>query len=254
MVISSVNSSQSMMNLQMQMLRMATGRKINSAADDAAGLAISEKLLSQSNGYSVANRNAQDAQGLTNVADGGLTGIEDNLQRMRELSIQASNGTYSDEDKALIQKEIVQLKSSITDQVKGTQFNTIKLLDNTSDINLATNPSGTGTSMKMVDTSLETLGIADFDVTKNFSINNIDNAIAKVSTARADFGATSNRLDHVISSNDITNHNLIASMSRITDTNYGQAITDYNTQNALNQYSYMAMQANMQQNSLLMKA
>lgn len=253
MVISNVNSSQSMRNLQMQMIKMATGRRINSAADDAAGLAISQKLLSQSNGYSVANRNAEDGQSVANVADGGLDGIQDSLQRMRELSVQASNGTYSDEDKALIQKEIVQLKSTITDQVKGTQFNTIKLLDNTSEINLATNPSGTGTSMKMVDTSLETLGIADFDVTKNFSINSIDNAISKVSSARADFGATSNRLDHAISSNDITNHNLIASMSRITDTNYGQAVTDYNTQNALNQYSYMAMQANIQQNSLLMK-
>lgn len=253
MVISNVNNSQSMRNLQMQIIKMATGRRINSAADDAAGLAISEKLLSQSNGYSVANRNAEDGQSVANVADGGLDGIQDSLQRMRELSVQASNGTYSDEDKALIQKEIVQLKSTITDQVKGTQFNTIKLLDNTSEINLATNPSGTGTSMKMVDTSLETLGIADFDVTKNFSINSIDKAIAKVSSARADFGATSNRLDHVISSNDITNHNLIASMSRIVDTNYGQAVTDYNTQNALNQYSYMAIQANMQQNSLSMK-
>lgn len=253
MVISNVNSSQSMRNLQMQMLKMATGKRINSAADDAAGLAIAQKLLSQSNGYSVANRNAEDGQSLTKVADGGLSGIEDNLQRIRELSIQSSNGTYSDEDKALIQTEIDQLKSSIADQVKGTQFNTIKLLDNTSNINLAINPSGTGTSMKMVDTSLETLGIADFDVTKNFSINSIDNAISKVTNARADFGATSNRLDSITRGNDITNHNLIASMSRITDTNYGQAVTDYNTQSALNQYSYMAMQANMQQNSLSMK-
>lgn len=252
-MISNVNNSQTMRNLQMDMLRMSTARRINSAADDAAGLSISEKLLSQSNGYSVASRNSQDGKSVTNVADGGLSGIEDSLQRMRELSIQASNGTYSDEDKAAMQDEIQQIKASITDQVKGTEFNTIKLLDNTSNINLATNPSGTGTSMKMVDTSLETLGIADFDVTKNFSINSIDNAISKVSNARSNFGATSNRLDSVISSNDITNHNLMASMSRITDTNYGQAFTDYNTQNALNQYSYMAMQANIQQNSLLMK-
>lgn len=252
-MISNVNNSQVMRNLQMEMLRMSTARRINSAADDAAGLSISEKMLSQSNGYSVASRNAEDAQSAAKVADGGLNGIQDNLQRIRELSVQASNGTYSDEDKALIQNEIEQLKSGITDQVKGTQFNTIKLLDNTSNINLATNPSGTGLSMKMVDTSLETLGIADFDVTKNFSINSIDNAISKVSSARSNFGATSNRLDHVVRNNDITNHNLIASMSKITDTNYGQAVTDYNTQNALNQYSYMAMQANMQQNALSMK-
>ena len=250
MMISSMNNNQSMKNLQMEMLRMSTARKINSASDNPAGLSISENLLSQSNGYSAANRNAQDAQSASNVAEGGLSGIDDSLQRIRELSVQASNGTYSDDDKASIQDEIEQLKYSIKDQVKGTEFNTIKMLDNTSDINLATNPSGTGMSMKMVDTSLETLGIADFDVTKNFSIDSIDNAISKVTNSRTNFGVTNNRLDSVISSNEITNHNLIASMSKITDTDFGKVATDYNTQSALNQYSYMAMQANMQQNAL----
>ncbi len=251
MVTSNVNNYNGMQNLQMEMLRMATARRINSAADNAAGLAISEELQSQSNGYTAANQNALDGQSASNVAEGGLSGIEDNLQRIRELSVQASNGTYSDDDKASIQSEIEQLKSSITDQVKGTEFNTIKLLDNTSDINLATNPSGTGMPMKMVDSSLETLGIADFDVTKNFDIGSIGKAIEKVSNARANFGATSNRLDSVVSGNDITNLNLMTSMSRITDTDYGQAAADYNTQRALNQYSYMASQANMQQYSLL---
>ena len=251
MVISNVNSNQSTKDLQMQMIKMSTARKVNSAADDAAGLSISEKLLSQSNGYSVANRNAEDAQSASNVADGGLSGIQDNLQRIRELSVQASNGIYSDEDKASIQKEVDQLKSSITDQVKGTEFNTIKVLDNNSDMNLAINPSGTGMSMKMVDTSLETLGIADFDVTKNFSLKSIDDAISKVSSSRSDFGATSNRLDSVMNSNDITNHNLVASMSKITDTDYGKTTIDYSIKNALSQYSFMANQANMQQNAVL---
>ena len=249
-MISNVNNYNGMKNLQMEMLRMSTARRINSAADDAAGLSISEKMLSQSNGYSVATRNVEDTQSLSNVAEGGLSGINDSLQRMRELSVQASNGTYSDEDKASIQKEIEQLKYSITDQVKGTEFNTIKLLDNTSDINLATNPSGTGMSMKMVDTSLENLGIADFDVTKNFNIKSIDDAISKVTKGRSNLGATSNRLDSVTNSNDITNLNLIAARSRITDTDFGKSITSYNTQNAINQYSYMAMQANMQQYSI----
>lgn len=249
-MISNVNNYNGMKNLQMEMLRMSTARRINSAADDAAGLSISEKMLSQSNGYSVGSRNAKDAQSLSNVADGGLSGINDNLQRMRELSVQASNGTYSDEDKASIQKEIEQLKSSITDQVKGTEFNTIKLLDNTSNINLATNPSGTGMSMQMVDTSLENLGIADFDVTKNFSIKSIDDAISKVTKGRSNLGATSNRLDSVTNSNDITNLNLIAARSRIIDTDFGKSITSYNTQNVLNQYNYMAMQANIQQYSI----
>ena len=250
MMISSMNNNQSMKNLQMEMLKVSTARKINSAADNPAGLSISENLLSQSNGYSVANRNAQDAKSATNVAEGGLSAIEDNLQRIRELAVQASNGTYSDDDKVSIQDEIEQLKYSIKDQVRGTEFNTIKMLDHTSEINLATNPSGTGMSMKMVDTSLESLGIADFDVTKKFSIDSIDNAIFKVQSSRTNFGVTNNKLDSVISSNDITNHNLIASMSKITDTDFGQAATDYNTQSALNQYNYMVIQANMQQNAL----
>ncbi|BCZ47114.1 flagellin [Clostridium gelidum] len=250
MVISNINNNQSTKNLQMEMLKISTAKKINSAADDAAGLSISEKLLSQSNGYSAANRNAQDAQSASKVAEGGLSGIDDNLQRIRELAVQSANGTYSDDDKASMQDEIEQLKYSIKDQAKGTEFNTIKMLDNTSDINLATNPSGTGMSMKMVDTSLETLGIADFDVTKNFNINSIDDAISKVTNSRTNFGTTSNRLDSVVSSNDITNHNLIASMSQITDTDFGKTSSDYSTQSALNQYSYMAMQANMQQNAV----
>ena len=249
MAVSSINNDQSTRNLQMEMIKLSTAKKINSAADDAAGLSISQKLLSQSNGYSQGTENAQDGQSASNVAEGGLSGINDSLQRMRELSVQASNGIYSDEDKAQMQKEVDQLKASITDKVRGTEFNTIKMLDNTSDINLATNPSGTGMSMKMVDTSLETLGISDFDVTKNFSIDSIDKAISKVTDARANFGATSNRLDSVTSSNDITNHNLIASMSRMTDTDYGQTTSDYSTTNALNQ-SYVAMQANMQQSAL----
>lgn len=254
MMISNVNNYQQMRNLQMEMLRMSTARKINSAADDAAGLSISEKLLAQSNGYSTANENALDGQSASNVAEGGLSGVEDNLQRIKELAVQASNGTYSDEDKASIQDEIEQLKYSITDQAKGTEFNTIKLLDNTSNINLATNPSGTGMSMPMVDTSLETLGIADFDVTKNFKIDAIDNAIEKVNNARGNFGAVSNRIDSIVSSNDITNHNLIASMSRMTDTDYGKEASDYSIKTALNQYSYMAMQGNMQQYAVLAQA
>lgn len=251
MVISSMNNNQSMQKLQMEMIKMATGKKINSAADDAAGLSISEKLLSQSDGYSQANENAGDAQNASNVAEGGLSGVEDSLQRIRKLAVQASSGTYSDDDKAMMQDEVEQLKSSIKDQVDGTEFNGTNLLNNNSNINLAINNSGTGASMQTSDNSLEALGIADFDVTKNYNINTIDKAISKVTNARTNFGTTSNMLDRVMDSNDIANHNITASMSRMTDTDFGKAASDYNTQNALNQYSYMAMQANMQQNSLL---
>lgn len=220
---------------------LSTGYKINSASDDAAGLAISEKMLSQINGYDRGTQNAEDGQSMINTAEGGLSGINESLQRIRELAVQASNGIYSQDERAMMQQEVEQLKMSITDQSKGTQFNTKKLLDgsNTS-INLATNPQGTGMTMQMVDVTLEKLGIADFDLTKDFDINDIDSAINKVSSARSNLGATSNRLDYTINYNLNANENLTAARSRIIDTDFVKEITDFKTKQILEQYSYFA--------------
>ncbi len=232
---------------------LSSGYKINSAADDAAGLAISEKLITQINGYKQATENAQDGQNMINVAEGGLTGIEKSLQRIRELSVQASNGIYTKDDKFYIQMEIDQLKNTITDMAKNTEFNTMKLLDGSmSNVHLATNPQGTGIDMQLVSSTLEELGIADFDVTGDFSISSIDKALAKVSSARANLGAKSNRLNYTIDSNINTQINLIDANSSLKDTNYAQEITNLKIQQALQEYSFFAQKQKIQAQSGLL--
>ena len=238
--MSNVNSFKSMQELQKKFMQLSAGQKINSAADDAAGSALSEKMKSLSNGYSAQSNNDRDAIGMYNVADGALSSINDDLNRLSEIGVKAGNGIYSDDDRALMQKEVDQIKESIGSQIKDTEFNNIKVLNNTSSNGLIT-----------VDTSLEKLGIDDFDVTKDFSLDSIQGAISKVSDARANLGAGSNTLEYKIDATDIDNHNTIAAMSRIADTDYGDASMNFSIQNVLNQYSFMAMQSNMDQYAML---
>ena len=233
---------------------LVSGKRINSAADDAAGLAISEKLLTQTNGYSVGTNNAADGINLMNVADGALSTMQDSLQRIRELAVQAGNGIYSASDKELIQMEIDGLKQSIQDAAKGTEFNTMKLLDGSmADISLATNPSGGGLKIQMANSTLESLGIADFSVTGKFSLDDIDSAITTVSKARSKLGAKTNALGHTINYNDNAGLNLMAANSRIRDTEYGSAIINRNRDNILSQYRMFAMKAQMNQNAGVLK-
>lgn len=240
MSISSIgNTNQN--NISAIMQKLISGNKINSAADNAAGLAISEKILSQTNGYDVGTRNAQDGKNMINVAEGGLSGISDSLGRIRELALQSKNGIYSNEDKANIQAEVQQLKETISDQAKGTQFNNIKLLDGSkANIDLATNPQANGMSIQTVNGTLDSLGIADLDVTGDFSLDTIDNAIDKVSSARAILGAGSNRLEHTININTNTNINLTNAYSRIKDTDYAEQTSRLKTEQVLEQYKYFA--------------
>ena len=233
---------------------LVSGKRINSAADDAAGLAISEKLLAQTNGYSVGTNNAADGINLMNVADGALSTMQDSLQRIRELAVQAGNGIYSVSDKEMIQMEIDGLKASIQDAAKGTEFNAMKLLDGSmADISLATNPSGGGLSIQMDNSTLESLGIADFSVTGKFSLDDIDNAIKAVSKARSRMGAKTNALNHTINYNENAGLNLMAANSRIRDTEYGSAIINRNRDQILSQYRMFAMKAQMNQHAGVLK-
>ena len=233
---------------------LASGRRINSAADDAAGLAISEKLLAQTNGYNVGTNNAADGVNLLNVADGALSGMQDSLQRIRELAVQASNGIYTSSEKEMIQMEIDGLKASIQDAAKGTNFNTMKLLDGSmASMDLATNPSGGGLSIQMESSTLESLGIADFSVMGKFSLEDIDSAIQTVSKARSRMGAKTNVLEHTMNYNENAALNLTAANSRIRDTDYGLALTNRNRDNILSQYRMFAMKAQMNQNAGVLK-
>lgn len=234
--------------------QLASGKRINSAADDAAGLAISEKLLTQTNGYTVGTNNAADGVNLLNVADGALSGIQDSLQRMRELAVQAGNGIYTAADKEMLQMEIDGLKQSIQDAAKGTEFNTMKLLDGSmANLNLATNPSGGGPEIRMANSTLESLGIADFNVTGKFSLEDIDSAIETVSKARSRLGAKTNALGHTIRYNENANLNLTAANSRIRDTDYGEAMINKNREDILSQYRIFAMKAQMNNDAGVLK-
>ena len=233
---------------------LVSGKRINSAADDAAGLAISEKLLAQTNGYAVGTNNAADGINLLNVADGSLSTMQDSLQRIRELAVQAGNGIYSDSDKELIQMEIDGLKASVQDAAKNTNFNTMKLLDGSmADLSLATNPSGGGLSIQMDSSMLESLGIADFSVMGDFSLDDIDNAIKAVSKARSRMGAKTNVLNHTINYNENAGLNLMAANSRIRDTDYGTAMINKTRDDILSQYRIFAMKAQMNNHAGVLK-
>ena len=223
---------------------LSSGYRINSAADDAAGLAISEDMLSEKNGYHVGTDNAADGRNLLNVADGALSGMQDSLQRIRELALQATNGIYGSSEKQAIQSEIDQLKETIQATAKGTSFNSLKLLDGSlADIQLATNPEGGGMEIQLANATLEALGIADFDVTGSYNITDIDNAIEKISSARSSFGAQTNALEHTMNFNQIASIDMASSRSRIKDTDYGEEIIKKKRDEAMEQYRMFAINA-----------
>jgi flagellin len=243
MVISSVNNQ-----LNTNYEKLSSMKRINRAADDAAGLAIAQGLQSQSNGYDVASRNAADTKGMLNVADGALGSISDSLQRIRELSLQASNATYSDDDKASIQDEINALKSNISDVASNTEYNTKKLLDGSvTNVNTALSPNGKGMSIPLADSTLDTLGIADYDVTGDFDISSIDNAIKMVNGARSSTGASSNALDHSISNSNYTSQNLTSARSNIEDLDVAKYISELQKNQILDEYRMFVQSAKTEQ-------
>lgn len=218
--------------------QLSTGKKINSAADNAAGLAIAEKLLRQKNGYDVGTRNAGTASDMLKVSDGALSSITDSLQRIHELGLQASNtAIYGDDELSSIQQEIDQLKDQISSVASNTQFNGKNLLDGSAGgLHVASGPDGSGSTLNMPNAALEALGIADFDVTKDFDLSVIEDAINKVSDSRSSLGAQSNALDHVMNFNQYASQQAAASNSRIEDLDYGSAVSDLKKQQILDAY------------------
>lgn len=163
------------------------------------------------------------------------------MQRIRELSIQASNGLYSSSDRSAIQAEIDQLKESIGGITAQTKFNEMNVLDGSmGSSHVASNADGSGMNIDMPQFSLEALGIANYDVTSgNFDVADIDKALEKVSSKRSYLGAAYNGLDHNISYNKYAAYNMTAAQSRIEDTNYAQGSTELKKQQVLNTYSIM---------------
>jgi flagellin len=231
------------------MEKLSSGYRINRGADDAAGLAISEKLRGQIGGLRQASRNASDAVSLVQTAEGALNEVHSMLQRVRELAVQYKNGTLSGDDRLAIQSEVNQLKEEITRIETDTEFNGIKLLDGSSpsisfQVGAADSQQiavATITLADAVDTDVFTLS-ADATVT---DLQQIDDAINNVSAARATFGSVQNRLDHTISNLSSYTENLTASESRIRDADMAAEMVQFTKLQILQQAgTSMLAQAN----------
>ena len=241
-------------NLHNIFSKLSSGKRINKAADDAAGLAIAQKLLLSETGLNVGAQNARDGIGALNVADGAMGGIMDYLQRINELSIRSMNGLNSDSDKQAIQSEINGMLQGIQSLAENTSLNEQKLLDGSmADMNLATNPNGGGLNIQMENTTLKALGLEGYNVTGDFDLNVIKKAMETVSNARTNMGAYTNRLEHTYNYNSLASENLLSARSRIEDLDIPTGVTEKQKQQLLSQYKIMAMKKQMQGNSFNLK-
>lgn len=236
------------------MEKLASGYRINRAADDAAGLAISEKMRQQIGGYKQSMRNANDGISLIQTAEGALTEVHAMLQRMNTLATQAANGTYAETDRQKLQLEVDQLLTQIDDIAKTVNFNEVKLLDASGSITLQIGPeadntmtvnlknmhigtAGTPASTGVSAVAPVGLGIGGLKITSgatmggvsaaNAAIGQIKAAIEIVSKQRAEFGSVQNRLEHTIQNLGVTMENLSAAESRIRNADMAAEMTEF---------------------------
>jgi flagellin len=228
--IASINAQRSVAGVTEQLGRsfrkLSTGLRISTAADDAAGLAISERLRSQIVSIRQARRNANDGISLVQVGEGALNEVSNIMVRLRELSIQAANGATSGADRDTLQEEFRSLVNEIDRIAQSTQFNGVKLLDGTAStvsfqVGISTTPNVDVLSVTLTAALASTLGIATLDIgsvgNTSTAINTIDLAINQVSSIRGRFGAVQNRLTSTIANLGVTDESLSAAESRIRD-------------------------------------
>ncbi|WP_102273792.1 flagellin Hag [Cytobacillus massiliigabonensis] len=240
------------------MEKLASGLKINRAGDDAAGLAISEKMRGQIRGLDMAAKNSQDAISFIQTAEGALNETHSILQRMRELAVQGANDTNTAEDRAEIDKEINQLVNEIDRISSTTEFNTQKLLSGgiTNTIfQVGANVSQTIT-LKIESMSSGALGVDALAVTDNKEANKslsaINKAISRVSAERSNLGALQNRLEHTINNLGTSSENLSAAESRIRDVDMAKEMMNQTKNSILSQAAQaMLAQANQQPQGVL---
>jgi flagellin len=243
------------MKLQKAMQRLSSGYRINTAADDAAGLAISEKLRAQISGLAQANRNAQDAVSLVQTAEGQLNEVHAMLQRVRELAVEYKNGTLSTQDQMAIQSEINQLASEIQRIGTSAQFNGIPLLNAQVTVTFQVGAND-GEDISITTATLWGSAVTslafDLQVTNTADISEIDVAINSISAMRAQYGAVQNRLEHVINNLTIYEQNLTASESQIRDVDMASEMANFTKLQVLQQAgTSMLAQANQEPQSVL---
>ena len=252
-------------NAAKAMEKLSSGLRINRAGDDAAGLAISEKMRGQIRGLDQASRNAQDGISLIQTAEGALNETTNILQRMRELSVQAANDTNATTDRQAIKTELTALRSEISRIAETTKFNGKGVINSGAsqiELNIQVGANaGERITLALDNMNASAIGVTS-DLVATISAGSagdankfttaIDEALVKVSTQRAKFGAIQNRLEHTIKNVDNTSENLQAAESRVRDVDMAKEMMNYSKNNILNQAAQsMLAQANQQPQNVL---
>lgn len=247
--------------------RLSSGKRINSAADDAAGLAISDKMRAQINGLDMASKNAEDAISLIQTAEGSISEIDSMLQRMRELTVQAANDTNTSSDRQKIATELDQLQTEITDMARRTEFNDKTLatgayattaldfhIGANEDQRISINIESMTASSLSVDQVASTIKDAQANGSSDTIgdlLTTIDAALSTVATQRANLGAVQNRLEYTNENLQISSENLSSAKSRIEDADMAEEMMDFTAANVLQQAATsMLAQANQSQSQI----
>lgn len=239
--------------------KLSSGLRINRAGDDAAGLAISEKMRGQIRGLDQATRNAQDGISMIQTAEGGLNETHSILQRMRELAVQSASDTNTTEDRGEIQLEIEDLIAEIDRIATTTQFNTQQLLDGSIGnftLQVGAN-TGENITITFADMQASALGVDSIDLgvdaaTSDAAVATIDAAIKLVSDERAQMGAKQNRLEYTINNLSTSSENLSSAESRVRDVDMAKEMMNYQKNSILQQAAQaMLAQANQQPQGVL---
>ena len=260
------------LNLQKSMEKLSSGERINRAGDDAANLAVSEKMRAQIRGLNKASENAQNGINFIQVTEGYLQETTDILQRIRELAVQASNGLYSAEDRLQIQVEVSQLVAEVDRIASVAQFNGLNILtgrfaadadgngekmsfhiganmDQNISINIASaTANALGLRGETQDGSNGNLLNVESAESANMALGTIDEALKVVNSQRANLGAVQNRMEIAVKGINVAAENLVASESRIRDTDFAAVVVE-NTKNQILQSAATAMLAQAQANS-----
>ena len=251
-------------SLSTAMERLSTGKRINTAKDDAAGLAIASKMTSQIRGMNQAVRNANDGISYAQTAEGALGEVTNMLQRIRELAVQSSSGTYSSSDRTNLNSEVTELKSQITSILATTEFNGSRIFNSNASGATYTAASGavaiqtgvnSGDTVSISFSSLSDLAsgtAVDTSTNAGTAIGNVDTALTNVNTTRAKLGAAQSRLESTV--NNLTNNvtNLADARSRIEDADFSEETTNLAKAQILSQASNaMLAQANQSQQGVL---
>ena len=249
-----LNTSQSSLTTSME--RLSSGLRVNSSTDDAAGLAIADRMNTQIRGTNVAIRNANDGISLAQTADGALSEVTNILQRIRELSVQSASGTYSDDDRTNLQVEVSGLAAQLSDIVEKTNFNGVTLFG-ASDVTINIQTGSNSVDQVAISiTALDVDGVDDIDISNasgaTDALDTLDSALLAVNTTRSSIGASQSRLESVVNNLTTSVANLTDARSRVEDVDFSTETIALAKAQILSQASTALLaQANQSQQGVL---